>query len=288
MSLSEGQYKIGNTVFGSRTMYPVSSFESNSYQINGQDFQVTNTDEMRFGMDTFSPGTMSFTMAAIDNRILPSMAGYTGISPVSILSGSTLLERLAREWRADEIRSMWNAQKPLLICRAGVTHRVYGRPRKFTSGGKTMKSEWIDIVCDFQRADTLSYSDEEFAIEVLPSGSGTTTQTITRTDGEGPSWIRLLIVGPINNPVIKIGPHIVQISTNLAAGKLIELSAYPWDRRIVNSDGLNLSASLIGASPYLDQLAFPAHTSWAIGLAGGSTTIATKMFILWRNAYTLL
>lgn len=287
-ALVDGQYQIGDVIFGRGTIYPVSVFDRSGYQINDQDFQVTNTDEMRFGIDSFGPGPIAITMGVIDNFMLPNMSGLTHVPPAQLLRSSPALERLQKEWRGDDIRSLWNAQKPLLCHRNGILHRIYGRPRKFTYSWNSMKAQWIDVVCDYQPSDSLSYTNDEFGQIVSPSGAGTTTATIARTGGEGDSWIRFLITGPITNPVIKFGSQTIGINTVLGAGKLIEISSYPWDRRIVNSDGLNLSASLVATSPYLDEIIFQARSSKGVGLSGSSTTGSTQMFVLWRDAYLAL
>ena len=290
MALQEGQYQIGSVVFGRGTSYHVADMQIDGYSVNSQDFQVTNTDEMRFGQDTFAPAPLVFTMSVLNNRLLDSAAQHADpMGLVNIPSGKTLLERLQREWRGDDVRHLWNAQKPLRLNSRGTRYLVYGRPRKFTQGYPTRKSEWIDVVCDFQRADTAWYSEEEYGHQIGVAGTTladiTTQASIARSWGEADSWIRFIVQGPVHNPVIRWGSQHLEINATIGSSEIMEVSSYPWDRRIVRSDGANLSAAMIGVSPYLDQLRFQAGSTKALGLAGTGTDSNTKLYVLWREAH---
>lgn len=271
MTLKPGQYQIGDIVFGSSTLYPVENFEDSGYTANASDYAVPNTDEMRMGRDTISPGGITITMAALDNR--PTEYAYD------------LAEDFAAEWRGDDVRRLWGTLKPLKCATEVGVFRIYGRPRKFVSGKASRKSEWIPIVCDFSRADTLHYDDEE-SITAVPLGSaGATTATVTRAGGRAPTWLRAFIAGPITNPKLKVGTYTVELTTTLASGKIIEINAYPWERRIINSDGQNLVVTLAGASPYMDEMKILPRVTTNLGLSGTGTSGATGASILLREAY---
>lgn len=271
MTLTRGQYQIGNVVFGSGTLYPVESFEDSGYNVNASDYAVPNTDEMRMGRDSISPTGITITMAALDNRPTDTM--------------ELLTEKLAAEWRGDDVRRTWGLLKPLKCATKDGVFRIYGRPRKFVAGKASLKAEWINIVADFSRADTLQYSDTEANTNVPVGAAGATTATVVRAGGYAPTWLRALIVGPINNPKLKVGTYTVEITHNLAAGKAIEINAYPWERRIIDSDGNNLVVALAGASPYMDEMTIRPNATTNVGLSGTSTTGATGASILVREAY---
>lgn len=102
--------------------------------------------------------------------------------------------------------------------------------------------------------------------------------------GTSPSWVRIVIYGPANHPIIDFGGLSVGLNTNIASGKWVEINSYPTSRRIINSDGLSLAAYLDGAVT-LDQLQLPVNTpveiSWtATGMDGNS-----NMILYWRDAY---
>lgn len=271
MTLRPGQYQIGDVVFGRGTLYPVDTFEDTGYTSNAMDYAVPNTDEMRMGRDTITPGGITITMSALDN------------SPTD--TAADLAEDFAAEWRGDDVRRLWGTLKPLKCATKKGVFRIYGRPRKFVSGKESMKSEWIPIVCDFSRADTLHYDDNEVTTIVPLGSAGATTATITRDGGRAPTWLRAFIAGPITNPKLKVGLYTVELTTTLASGKVIEINAYPWERRIINSDGQNLVVTLAGASPYMDEMIIRPRTTTNVGLSGTGTSGATGASILLREAY---
>lgn len=289
MTLKNGQFQIGSVVFGEGTIYQVSNVEVSGYDVQAGQYAVPMTDEIRFGRDFLSPSTITFTMAALNNFYLQDILPIAGVDPAllpPLTSGREATENLAAEWRADDIRSKWGYLKPLYYARDGKQLRIYGRPRKFASGSTGRKAEWIDMVCDYQRVDTISYSDTEYGVVVDPSAAGTTPGSVVRADGSLPTWVRILITGPITNPKVKFGNlFTIELTTVLAAGKVIEINSYPWERRIINSDAANLSASLTGASPYLDEVKLPPKATTGVGLSGTGTTGATNAAILWREAY---
>lgn len=288
IDLQPGQYEIGNTVFGRNTPYPVESFEVSPYTVNGSEYQLSATDENRFGRDYIQPGSIQISMGVVANRLLPNMINMSHLDIMpQIVSGQALLEVLQEEWAADDERLSWGLLKMLRYCNDdGQTRRLYGRPRKFAASSRSRKSEYYTVAADYMRVDRFSYDDEEQAVTVLPSAAGTTTQTISRLDGGAPAWLRVFITGPIVNPKVKFGTGFtLEINTTLAAGKVLEISSYPWERRIVDSDAVNLSAALAGNSPYLSDVRIKPRTTVGVGLSGGGTTAATKAYVLWRETY---
>lgn len=291
VTLGPGQYQLGTTRFGRNTQLPIESMEVNSYGVNSTDYQLPRADEMRFGIDSFQPGSINFTIGVLDNHLLPSMAGMTGISSVPGLQSATeLLEKLHTEWRSDDIRKLHGFVKPLWYGRPdGTTVRVYGRPRKFAHDMGSRKDNFRKAVCEFQRVDTLCYSEEEFSVTTTPSAEGTTSASIVRSGGMARTWMKIYLVGPINHPKVKIGLlDLIDINHNIAAGQILEINSYPWTRRVVDNISQNVAPKLIGNSPYLDELSLAPGTTTQVGFSGTGTTGATQMTILWREAYHTL
>lgn len=284
MAMRPGQYSIGNVIFGRNTMYPIVEMNMNGYDVTAGDYQISAADEVRMTRDYFKPTNISFTIGVLDNFILSSMAGY-GTAPAPT-SGKLLLDNFMREWRADEIRGTWGAIKPIK-CRqdSNKTTWIPGRPRKMAVGKASRKSEYSVMVCDYQRLDTMSYSDDEYFINIAP---GASAQTITRFDGQAPAWLRFLITGPVNVPIINFGTAFqVKLNYNIPAGKVVEINSYPWSRRVIMApDNLSLSPFLIPpGTSYLTDMKWQPNTSQAISWSGGSTTGATNLSVLWREAY---
>ena len=76
-NLEPGQYQIGDFVFGFGTLFNVEDFDIGGYEVNNQDFQVTASDEIRFGKDSFKPLPIQLIVNARENRLLPNIAALT-------------------------------------------------------------------------------------------------------------------------------------------------------------------------------------------------------------------
>jgi hypothetical protein len=282
MAMRPGQYQIGNVIFGRNTLYPINELNMNGYDVTAGDYQLSSADEVRMTRDFFKPTSISFTVGVLDNFLIKNLAGYgTGVAPPD---GKVLLDNFIREWRADEVRNVWGATKPIK-CRQddNQTTLIYGRPRKLAVGKRSLKSQFAVVVAEYQRLDTLAYSDDEYFVNVTPS----TPRTVSRFAGQAPAWLRFLLTGPINNPLITFGSLFqIQVNYNIPAGKVLEINSYPWTRRVILApDNLNISPLMVPPSPYLSEVKFPAGSSQAVSLSGGSTTGATNLSVLWREAY---
>lgn len=284
MTLLPGQYQIGNFVFGTHTNFKVDTVDIGNYDVNVQDFQIPTSDETRFGSDTLKPAPIQLTINALVNRTLDNVAQLTNDHRVIDYSGSTL-GQLQDEWRAEEIRSQWGVLKPLLYCgEDGITRRFYGRPGKFAYSKRPIKGLFYQIQAEYRRSDTLCYSDIEYYIDFAANAP----QTVTRSRGDAPNWLRMLIYGPAAHPVINFGTAQLELDYSIAPGELVEISSYPWARRIISSNGQSLSAYLIADSPYLSQIRLrhdlPIEIAWtATGLGGGS-----KMTLAWHDGYQVM
>lgn len=272
MTLQPGQYQIGDVVFGKGTALPVSMVDIQAYNIQAQDSQLIRSDEIQFGFDSFQPAPIIFELGVLDFRALPNMSNLVGTA--SFTAGSNALSAFALAWRGDALRTSWGSVTPLKYCdRDGNVRVWYGRPRKFQASKRSNKGSFYVVHAEFQRADTLCYDETETIASI--GGSGV---TITRPADQADTWLRVVGSGPVTHPVITIGSNTVDLDLTIASGKQYEVSSYPWSRRAVTSDGVNISASLIGSTQYLDRLILPGGASTHV--QGPSNT-----FIMWRNAY---
>lgn len=289
IELEEGQFKIGDMLFGAGTDIKVSTFKKESYEVQTADLPVARSDEIRFGRDSFTATAITFEMSVIDNYSIfegPEVA-------VGDYSGSELQEMLATEWRADRERRVWNSQKPLYYCKRGIQKVVYGRPRKFTPGFDRYGSEFIPIVAEYQPVDPLSYDANEKGVTVPVTADGVMPGKMTRIGGNVGAWCRFILNGPINVPVIELGNgQKITVNYNLPSGVVLEVSSYPWERRVVTSTGYTLAAYLINDSPYLDEISLPPNSTTTFGLhESGATKVAnanTNLIALYREAYATL
>ena len=277
MALKPGQYQIGDYVFGKDTDTIVTGLDIQTYNVNNQDFQVDRTDERRFGIDTHVPGSLMFDMAVLNNYELDNMAALGGgQTPIGIMDQSrTLLGKLLTEWKSDDIRRSWGAMKPLYFCDSdGVTRRVYGRPGKFSHGPIKSNSEWITAKAEFRRADTRAYDDTETFIELY---EGANPVYIFRDAGDSDAWLRVLLYGPVEHPIITLGDYQIELDMSVAADTVLEVSSYPWMRRIVDSDGNNWRTKMIGETVYLDQLKLPPNTYIPMRWTNNAVTTWTEI-----------
>ena len=249
-NLIPGQYQIGSLVFGRGTTVPVETFEIKPTDINAQDYQVSRSDEQRFGWDQLKPTTITITFDVLINRLLPP---YEDLIP-GFWDEMPKVRDFQREWRSDDIRQVWGAMKPLYVCgNDSITREIFGRCGQFTYAKNSQYTEVIQCLAEFRRADTLSYTAQEEG-EIVLLGD---TPTYITAGGDSPTWFRILAEGPMTHPIFTIGTQTVELDLTLAAGEVLEISSYPWNRRIVDSNRVNHSADMIGDTQYLDRLKLP-------------------------------
>lgn len=272
MTLTKGQYQIGDIVFGNGTNIIVTSFEVQSYDLNAQDYQISRSDETRFGTDTFKPTTISMNIEVIYNWLLDP---FKSTIP-NFWADKPTVGDLSSEWRADDVRSSWGAIKPLFFCsRDGLTKMIFGRPGQFSAEKPSHLSPIIKCVAQFRRADTYVYAVAEEAKAL------TSSTTVTRSAGDTDTWCRVVIHGPASNPGIQIGSEYIFVERTIPAGKSIEINTYPWSRRVIDSDGLNLRNYLASDSSYLDKIKVPMGTTPARIVRG-----AQSANLYWRDAWS--
>jgi len=285
-NLEPGQYQIGDFVFGEHTLFNVESMDIGAYEVNVQDFQVPISDELRFGQDSLKPMPIQLTINARRNFLLPNMAALAGGSKAATLNFDSDRRpgEFAKEWRSDEIRNKWGELKPLLICREdGRVVRVYGRPGKLAVPPLGRKGQNQKIVAEFRRSDTLCYSDVEWYTALRANEIVTITRAEDFDMGNAPCWLRFLLVGPMKHPIIQLGSLVIELNAELDIGDVVEISSYPWQRRVVRAnDGLSLNAQLL--SPYLDKLKFDAESG--VELSWTATDINSSVEAIDFSTYT--
>ena len=250
-NLVPGQYQLGDIVMGHGTNIIVEGFDAKPYDINAQDYQVTRSDEVRFGYDSFKPTSIEMNMQVIYNWLLdPFKATRT-----NFWHNMPSVGDLATEWRGNDIRNTWGEMKPLYFCgRDGIGKMIYGRPGQFSSEKAAENATMVKCVGEFRRADTLSYSAVENYVAL---SSNAAPQYIRRTLGDADTWFRIVGYGPLTNPIITVGNSQIQLDLSVAADEFFEVSSYPWQRRAVDSNRNNIRNSLVGTTPYLDTMKIP-------------------------------
>jgi len=293
-NLITGQWQIGDIVMGYGTNIKVDDIDVKSYDVDAKDYQVPRSDEKRFGQDSLVPTTIEFNFRILHNRLLP---GYEDVLP-NFWHSMPTIEDLQREWRFDAGRNRWGQVKPLYL-KSKYDERekiIFGRPGQFTVTQNDMYNggEVVEVLAEFRRGDTYTYSLYEYAVTLNQSFP---TTVINGTGGTGPSWMRILIAGPINHPILTFSnlyqqDHdiVIDLDRNIASGEIVEINSEPWSRRVINngSPPLNLSPLLIGNTPYLDRLRFDFNSDVEVSLAGSGMNSSTTVLVLWRDVYQVI
>ena len=273
-TLLKGQYQLGDLVMGKHTNIVVTNFEVQPYDLNAQDYQISRSDEMRFGKDNFKPTGIQMTMEVIYNWLLDPWKA----SNPNFWADKPTVNDLAEEWRANDIRGMWGQIKPLYFCgRDGITKMVFGRPGSFTAEKVSELSTVVKCIGEFRRADTVSYHSTEYAINM------TTSSNVARQYGNTDTWCRILVNGPATNPAFNIAGQVIQVNATITSGQIMEISSYPWARRIVTNVGQNLRNALSSGSVYLDKLKVPMGVVPARIVSGASSAT-----FVWRDAWSAI
>lgn len=280
-NLRPHQYQIGDLVFGRYTQYPVLGVKPQSYNVKDRDFQINKANEKRMRDDALEATAVTFTIGVKDNgpvNYLPN-----NLPDDLVLKSSKLLTALQKEWKADEIRQQPGELKPIIFCDGyGSVRRIYGRPRKFDYTRKTPTSQFHKVTAEYARVDTLSYADVETAAALVKDADPV---VYTRDGGDAQAWYRVLLTGPMRNPVVDIGINSLQLTMDILSGVTVEISSYPWQRRIIDTNGINWRRKLTGNTKYLDEMLMPPNTAIPMSWTASLTSGASKCLVVWRDAY---
>lgn len=246
-NLEPGQLQIGDTVFGFGTQLNIESFDIGGHEVTNQDRQSQDADETLFGSDQLKALPIQFIINAFKDEIVPNMVALTGDTRELNFSHQNHVSNFSREWRADDIRKAWGALKNLYVCRKdGRVVELFGRPGKFQVSREEMTSNYQKIVAEFRRSDTFAYTDFEWFTTVRDGEIQTVYRSTDLGQGDAPCWLRFFIVGPMTNPIIQLGTTTIELAHEIEAGEIVEISSYPWQRRVIDlGTGNSLAAKLV-------------------------------------------
>lgn len=278
------QWQIGDIVLGPRTQYTVLGVQIQSYNVNNQDSQIPKSDQITMAQDSRQAQPIQFTIGVSDNAPTPH---FTNSLPTDLVDKSSkLLDALQDAWFADDIKQQWGEYMPLVHCDGyGVVKVIWGRPRKFQYTPKTQTSKWRKVTAEFARMDAVSYAEIESRTDLLINGADPVLYT---TASRANTWFRVWLMGPMSNPQIIVGDNDIQLGMDIEAGVAVEVSSYPWSRRIVDSNGINWRTKLIGQTRYLDQLKLPKNTPIPMSWSANDTTDDSQCVVLWHDAYNVI
>lgn len=288
-NLEPGQFQIGDLIMGTYTLYSVESMDIGNYDVNVQDSQAQASNTIKFGQDTKKPSPIQLTINFRKNKLMDNVVALLKHPEAVSLNfdNDPTLGDLQREWRGDDVFGQWGATKPLYFCGTdGITRQFFGRPGKFAYKlHKLIGSQFYACTAEFRRLDTYAHSETEWFRAFVPN----TPQSLTLLRGNAPSPIRILITGPAQHPIINFGSQQLELDWNIPAGGAVEICSYPWQTRVVDSNGLSLAAYLITTpSLYLDKLVFNDHETKLISWNATGTTGESFMTLLFHDAYQVI
>lgn len=283
-NLRRYQWQIGEIVFGPNTQYEVLGTNIAGYTVNAKDSQIPNSDTTTMSKDTRSAQPITLTIGVRDNAPMPNMPNNLPADLVD--KASKLLGALQNEWFADDIKQQWGQYKALYYRDGyGLTKIIWGRPGKFQYTPKTKTSQFRKVTAEFRRMDALCYEETETVVNDLVEGADPVDYTI---GGEQNAWFRVLFYGPMSGPVAVLGNSEIQLDMDIAADKVVEVSSYPWSRRVIDSDGVAWRNKLIGATKYLDQLILPMNTPIPMSWSAAGTNADSKCLVAWHNTFNTI
>lgn len=286
-NLEPGQFMLGNLIFGEFTLISVEDLDVIAYELNAQDYQVQGSNEIRFGQDTFKAMPLQMKLHVRVNRINQRVAALTQDFRALNFDEDPSIIDLQREWRAPDTLGQWDVMKPLYFCGPdGVTRLFWGRPGKFQYKKQRIKnSQYYDCTAEFRRSDTLGYSMIEYFYEFDPNASS----IIHGAGGTAPCWVRALIYGPANVPIINFGSVQIQLNYNIEVGDVVEISSYSWERRCINLAGFSLAPYLQFPDGFdLSQIQLDNSSDLEVSWTATDLTSDSKMVLAWHKAYQVL
>lgn len=160
--LTDHQFELEGVVFGLDCPVFVAGdgFEPGGITWRTQRADSARSGSRRFGTDWQQATTWAWTMHVDEEREKEALATLT---------------ELALAWKARGIRRTPNKVVPLRYALGGRTRVIYGRPGNFGPAvNNTLLSGTATIVADFECADGVTYSDEEFGeiLGITPASVG--------------------------------------------------------------------------------------------------------------------
>jgi hypothetical protein len=295
MTLGEKQYELGGVSFGLGLPIAVNGegWQPGSATSRNQDLSLPSSDGIRFGKDYKAESVWAFSMHSDEMNEVDAWASVA---------------ELSKAWDAKETRLTSGAVLPLRYRVAGVTRRIYGRPRRWSIVPNNLSmSGRIDIEADFTAAHPLFFDDEEqtrtlnvgsaieadsgFTVPFTPpwsSSPGNLESQSTITVGgeeDTPLVLKLTANGaPLNNPIVSVaGIFTVAINDTIEPGNPVTIDARPWARSITTAAGGGVEVS-----PRVTRLskAWLPPGSHDVIFSGEDITSTATLLISWRGAYS--
>lgn len=287
--LADLQWSLDDAiVLGPGTDYNVASFSFGGADQRLQDASIGYQDGDRFGVDR--RGGRLITLDANTNAY--DTAG-----------GLRLARLLEAAWDAEDYRSVPGRHQVLRWRRGSQVLRAYGRSRDCIPDHSmdwtgnipytlTFRTSEPRFYSDFETTETIGFVPEEVGGlvgdligDIVASGAGVSTRGFF-VGGDLPTWVIMLIRGPITNPVLEFTDQWrLELITSLRAGEAVLIDPTPWGGPDVRtSGGANAAGLLTPSSRLLSQMKLPPGRHTAV-LLGSDPTGTSSADIITRDCY---
>lgn len=285
--LIDGQYELGDYLFGEGSFCRVEEMVPNSPDSQANDVANPDEDGIRMGSEYRRGRLITFKINVLT----------TG-------SALDVLNDLESAWEAGEYRMEAETYTTLRMKRGGRTRRVYGRPRRFSATTKRSTSGWVPVTADFQCIHHYYFDDlpKQSTVAIVPPTTGGFTVPFTvpfsvtgsvgsRTGsvtiaGKKPSWPIYTIHGPITYPVIDmVGIGSVSMPIALTDMQFVVIDTRPWVRRVTRNDGVNMAGALDPFASALKDMYIPPGV-WNFLLQGVDPTGTASLVIDWLDTHS--
>jgi hypothetical protein len=288
--LAAGEWSLDDVlIMGPHTgrTYNVQTFTVGAAPVREQTAVVDAADGDRFGVDTLGGRLITLEL---------NTDCYTEAE------GLDAAEAFEAGWDAEDIRTTPGAVSVLRWRRGTRVRRAYGRTRPPLLDHSMDWTGNIGITATFKTVDPLFYDDTEQVeiVDIVPddvgglagdlvgdvvaSGQAAGQRGFT-VGGTKPTWLPVLIRGPITNPEVEIvGQWTVKLVGVIGVGAYVLIDPTPWTRDVRRSDGANVSGMLTAESQFLSGMRVRPGYHEAI-LRGTDPTGTARAELYWRSAH---
>jgi hypothetical protein len=299
--LPEASFELDGIAFGPGSATSIQDVDFGDPELSVGDLPRPRADGMMFGRDYRGGRLVTFELTVLTDYAVPAVPGYGGYGTATALDE---LAMLGQAWSGGTVRTTPGAVSRLRYRLGGRQRCLYGRPRKFAplSGYTTLGR--VPVTATFQAIDHRFYDDVErtAVVPYLPPPAGGLTfpiefpwSTITvgyspgviAVAGTEPSWLVIVINGPIVNPAVTwvSGDWTLGLNLTLLDGQFVVIDPRPWSRGVRLDGVTNVAGALTATSPRLSALELPFGVH-EIVLSGQDESGLSSMTLAWRHAYS--
>jgi hypothetical protein len=302
--LPEASFELDGVTFGPGSATSIQDVDFGDPELTVGDLPRPRADGMMFGRDYRGGRLVTFELTVLTAYTAPAVAALPELGGYGTVATLDELALLNRAWSGGLVRTTPGAVSRLRYRLGGRQRVLYGRPRKFaaTSGWATLGR--VPVSATFQAIDHRFYDDVErtAVVPYIPPPAGGLTfpiefpwSTITvgyspgviAVAGTEPSWLVIVIYGPIVNPAVTWvgGDWTLGLNLSLLDSQFVVIDPRPWSRGVRLDGVTNVAGALTPTSPRLSELELPFGTH-EIVLSGQDDTGLSSMTLAWRHAYS--